>query len=186
MKIVDIFVHLEMSLLAVQYDEYDCDELTRLMDRWNNVEEIRTFFIENQQFITNGFFGTMSINEAVDITMSEAEYIENILLTKAENGADDKQESLQTIFKPLNDNEYKTRSLQKSKLKGQEKKSWLRIYAIKIGANTFVITGGGIKLTHKMKDSVDLDNELQKIELTKNHLKELGVFDENDYELLEL
>jgi hypothetical protein len=186
MKIVDIFVHLEMSLLAVQYDEHDCDELTRLMSRWNNIYEIREFFKENQQFITNGFFGTISINEAVEITINEAEYIENILLTKAENGTDDKQESLQTIFKPLDDNEYKTSLLQKSKLKGQEKKSWLRIYAIKIGPNTFVITGGGIKLTHKMKDSVDLKDELNKIEITKNHLKKLGVFDENDYELLEL
>lgn len=37
-----------------------------------------------------------------------------------------------------------------------------------------------------MKDSIDLKDELKKIELTKDYLRKLEVFDENDYELLEL
>ena len=74
---------------------------------------------------------------------------------------------------------------QKTKVKGQHKKSWLRIYAIRIAPNLFVIAGGGIKLTHKMEDSEHLKIELTKLEITKNYLKSVGLLDENDYELLE-
>lgn len=66
MKIVNIFVHVDKSLLAVQYDNEDCDELTRLINRWTDPEELRDFFKANQKFITDGFFGTISVNDAVE------------------------------------------------------------------------------------------------------------------------
>ena len=93
---------------------------------------------------------------------------------------------MQTIFKPLFNNETTIPSLQKTKLKGIKRNSWLRIYAIRIAANTFVISGGGIKLTHLMEESRDLKLEFQKLEITKNLLREKGILDEDDYELLEI
>ena len=186
MKIVNIFEHSKASLYAVQFEGQDEDELTRLLNRWYDVEEIRNFFKTNQSYITNGFFGTLSINEAVEITLKDADYIDETLFSIAAKGKNDKHNTLQTIFKALNDNEFKIVEHQKTKLKGQAKKSWLRIYAIRIGPNTFVISGGGIKLTKEMKDSSDLKDELQKLELTKNYLIEIGVFDENDYEYMEI
>lgn len=98
----------------------------------------------------------------------------------------DPSNTLQRLFKPLNDEETSIPALQESKLKGSFNRSWLRIYAIRIGPNLFVITGGGIKLTHKMEQSLPLKEELLKLETTKEYLKELGIWDEDDYEFLEL
>jgi len=186
MKITNIFVIIKESLLAVEFDGYEGDELSRLMDCWSDVEYLRTFFIENQKLLTNGFYGNVTINQAVEITLHDAERLENILLDTAKKGKTDAPNTLQNLFKPLNNNEYKISLHQKSKLKGSARKSWLRIYAIRIGPNMFVISGGGIKLTHRIEDSENLKPELLKLEATKKYLLEMGVLDEEDYELLEI
>jgi len=186
MKIVDIFVIIDESLLSVKYDGTESDEFSHLMNCWRDIEYLRTFFKTNQKYLTNGFFGTLTIDKAIQITLGEAEILERILLEKAEQGKESAVNNLQTIFKALDDNEYSMSELQKNKLKGNLRKSWLRIYAIRIGPNMFVISGGGIKLTPKMEDSEHLKLELHKLEITKNYLKNLGILDENDYELLEI
>ena len=48
--------------------------------------------------------------------------------------------------------------------------SWLRIYAIKLEPGCYIITGGAIKLTHKMGDREHTLNELSKMEQVRNFL----------------
>ena len=59
----------------------------------------------------------------------------------------------------------------------------LRLYAIKIDEDTFVITGGAIKLPlhHLMDDREHTRIELQKLKSAKSYLKENGVFDEESF-----
>lgn len=54
--------------------------------------------------------------------------------------------------------------------------SWLRIYAIRVDVNLFVISGGAIKLTPTMNETDHLILELDKLEITKQYLLD----DEND------
>ena len=186
MKIETIFAVVEESMLSVKLNGNERDELADLFESWNDIEYLRTFFKENQKYLVNGFWGNISVNEAVQITLEDAENLEDVLKRTAQLGKNDVSKTLQTIFKALNDEEVSIPDLQKSKLKGNAKKSWLRIYAIRIGPNTFVVSGGGIKLTHKMKESEHLLIELQKLEATREYLKEMGILDENDYEYLEI
>lgn len=60
------------------------------------------------------------------------------------------------------------------------------MYAIRIAANCFVISGGAIKLTQQMAEREHTANELRKIERTKDYLIDEGLFDENDFDILEL
>ncbi|NLA24310.1 MAG: hypothetical protein GX879_05015, partial [Bacteroidales bacterium] len=61
----------------------------------------------------------------------------------------------------------------------------LRYYAIKIDDNCFLITGGAIKMSQKMQEHPDTNNELKKLNKAKEYFKEIGVFDaESFYELL--
>lgn len=60
----------------------------------------------------------------------------------------------------------------------KNKPSWLRIYAIKLDSNVYVVTGGAIKLTQKM-DRPHLMAELKKQERCKKWLKEQGVYDQD-------
>lgn len=69
--------------------------------------------------------------------------------------------------------------------KGKIKKNRLRFYAIKLDANCFVITGGAIKMSQKMQDHPDTNNELIKLKKARAYLNINGVFDEDSfYELL--
>ena len=62
--------------------------------------------------------------------------------------------------------------------------SWLRIYAIKIEAGVYLITGGAIKLTATMSERSHTLAELAKMEHVRNYLIDNGVYDLdgfNDY-----
>ena len=69
--------------------------------------------------------------------------------------------------------------MQKGKI--EEYKNTLRIYAIKIDENCFLITGGAIKMSQKMQDHPDSNNELSKINKAKEYLKDNDVVDEDSF-----
>ena len=80
-----------------------------------------------------------------------------MMLQSQEN--DSGLERLQDLFEPLHKRENEDYSLLKSKAKN----SWLRLYAIRIEENLYVITGGSIKLTKSMQDRTHTNLELKKI-----------------------
>jgi hypothetical protein len=86
-------------------------------------------------------------------------------------GKIDKSEALSSFFKPLHNSTTKIEPFEKNKAKGINTPSWLRIYAIRLDHNLFVISGGGIKLTKTMQESGHLLLELQKMELVKEYLQ---------------
>ena len=59
--------------------------------------------------------------------------------------------------------------------------SWLRVYAIRIEKNVFVITGGAIKLTHTMQDRAHTQEELSKLNQCRQYLLDNGVFDSDSF-----
>lgn len=71
-------------------------------------------------------------------------------------------------------------------LLGKEKgkphrRSWLRLYAIKLSAGIYIITGGAIKLTRTMQDRQHTLIELEKMEKVRNFLLDEKVFDEDSF-----
>ena len=85
--------------------------------------------------------------------------------------------NLDEFFKPLNNREYSI--LELSKRKGR--KNFLRIYAIRIEANCYVITGGAIKFTQFMNDRPHTMNEWNKITKCSDYLKSKGIFDVDSF-----
>lgn len=79
---------------------------------------------------------------------------------------------MEEFFKPLDNQEYHIVEL--SKQKGR--KNYLRLFAIKIDNNCFVITGGTIKFHHLNKDRPHTKKEMQKIDRCRDYLKDNGVF----------
>lgn len=64
---------------------------------------------------------------------------------------------------------------------GNKSPSLLRLYAIKMNNNTYLITGGGIKLADTILNSPDLKNHvLQNINYVKSRLKANGIIDSED------
>ncbi len=64
---------------------------------------------------------------------------------------------------------------------GKEKPSLLRIYAIKLEKNVYLITGGGIKLADTIQNSPGLkDHVLQNIDRVITWLKQQGIAEGSD------
>ena len=55
--------------------------------------------------------------------------------------------------------------------------SWLRLYGLRVDEGVYVITGGAIKLTHRMAERVHTNMELLKLEKGRNFLMKENVFD---------
>lgn len=118
----------------------------------------------------NGIWGKITIEDAILITRKEAIRLENELLEIAESGKTNRYETLSTLFKPLHDRTTRIEEFEFNKTKGDNRRSWLRIYAIRIDSNLFVISGGAIKLTKTMNEREHLLKELEKLEITKQFL----------------
>jgi len=195
---------VENSLYAIRYDsieedefennEFDedkskKDEFRRLFKNWSDPEYLDAFFDKHKLDLQKDFYSFISIDDAINRTIDEADTLEQQLIEIAETGKTERLDTLQTLFKPLNKKDeelYPIPDYQKSKVYGELRKSWLRIYAIRLNSNEFVVTGGAIKLTKTMNDREHLKKELEKLHLVKQFLISKGIDEENISEFLEL
>ena len=167
MIIIDTFVP---CLFAFKYSDDLADELERVFDEWEDPMFLNEFFEENQSEIS------ISIEEAIIKVKSEAVFLRKKLLDLA-NSTPNK---LNELFKNLNNNEYTLKELAQQKARNR----WLRLYAIKIDKDTYVITGGAIKFDnqHLMQHNPYTNKELIKINNCRDYLKEQGVYDADSFQ----
>lgn len=172
MKLMRIFVPEDVSspdgLYSIQYDQKACGEYDCVMSTWHDKEALFTFFNSNIVDLENGFWGDITIGNAIRSTTDDAEKFEKTL----SHYCRDSRYELQHIFQPLYNNEYRLISLQKSK--GKIRRSWLRLYALRLDSNCFILTGGAIKLTSNMQPA-HLQEELRKLERTKRFLQSKNI-----------
>ena len=164
MKIVAIFAE---KLYACQYDKETLNEYARLMNLWTDVVYLRQY--ASQNYIADKW-------NFITEVMQDAKFIDNLIEEIIRDRA-----QLESFFRPLNDIETGVKIL--SFQKGKRYK--LRVYAVKLDKNLFLITGGAIKLVHKMKEHLDTQIEKDKLEQVKIYLKNNFVFDgDSFYELI--
>lgn len=166
MKIFSIFAE---RLFAFQYENEELNELRRILREWNDSIYLFEFIKQNKSDIPKTISGMKIVNQLI----VDANEIDNTLIDISKNP----NRKLEEFFKPLNNQEYQFVSL--SKQKGR--KNYLRLYAIKIDDNCFVITGGAIKFHHLMKDRPHTQRELSKLDRCREFLKENGIIDSDSF-----
>lgn len=185
MEIVNIFEVVEGSLYSVLFlaesnavDDNDAiipveqlHEFRRLFNLWNDPIRLREFFEVHEKDLNEDYWDGITIDEAIEKTRTEAKKLEASLLECAETGKTKKFETLSTLFKPLSYGKFE-KKFEKDKVKVDGKKTWLRLYAIRIDTNFFVVCGGAIKLRETLNDRKYLLKELEKIEITCDYLKD--------------
>lgn len=190
MKIVPIFVqeNKREGLFSIHLKDELEDEVTKCFEHWLlNPQYLYDFFTLHQNDLNNGYYGkTISIQEAINYTRNEADHLFKKLEHLAISGTNKGSDNLSLAFQPLRDFDYTSGILQQVKAKTKVQKKWLRIYAIKIGPNTFVVTGGAIKLVGAMNERTHLLKEKQKLEDIKDYLREEGILDQDDFEVYEI
>jgi len=171
---MEIILFFAEKLYAIHFEDESDNEWQKLNEAWTDVELLEAFFEEHRYDL--GYFGRISVVEAVIETLDDAddlfEYIQEL--------ANDRG-GLDHAFKNLDNNEYRAIELSKKKAKGLRRKSWLRIYAIKIDTDIFLITGGAIKLTNRMEEREHTKRELAKLQQCKSFLEENGIVDEDTF-----
>lgn len=171
------FTHKELQRFNEASDEdvTELHEIERIFSRWTDVLYLRSFFKEYAEDLL--YFG-ISIEAAILQTIEEAFRLEKILLEVHPS-----HPNLENLFRNLDDRKVAPQILEKQKAK----RIWLRLYALRIDSDQYVITGGAIKLTKEMKDRDNTRTQLLKLELCRQYLVEEGVFDKDSFiEFLEL
>ncbi len=166
MKIINTFV---LGLTAFKF--HSKDELERNLDLWTDEKYLYEYFEKNKSKLA--YFKVKSVKEAVTKTIRQARLIQEKLFEYVQ----DQSKNLDELFQNLDDNEYHETLLSKQK----SKQFWLRLYAIKIESNHYVITGGAIKLVHKMRQNELTRTEKQTIEKCRNYLLENDVYDADSF-----
>lgn len=169
MKIVRIF---GQKLFAFKFGEKS-NEFERLFDYWSDIEQLEVFFENNKHDLDSPFWGSISVEDAIFKTTQEAQQLED-KLRELSKQIKTTNEGLETLFQPLDDRQMQIQHLFN---KSKARKSWLRVYALRIEKDVYVITGGAIKLTHKMKERGHTLEELRKIERCRNYLIQEGLID---------
>lgn len=166
MKIVRIFAG---QLFAFHFNGEKMNELRRLLTLWNDTTYLYKFVTENKSDVSKD----VTIGSLVFQLNKNANEIDDTL----NEISSDPERSLEEFFKPLDNQEIYIVKL--SKQKGR--KNYLRLFAIKIDTNCFVITGGAIKFHHLNKDRPHTQKEMQKIDSCRNYLIDNNVFDTDSF-----
>lgn len=172
-RIIEGYNHL----WAVKAQDKDADELTILFRNWTNGEYLLDFFMANFDDL-NKHFRIERIDQAVNDTFEDADALQELILEFPFT------ERLDNVFKPLDITDSCARELSREKARNWHRRnhaSWLRIYAIRLEPNVYIVTGGAIKLTRTMQEREHTSLELQKLNRCKEYLRANGVFDQDSF-----
>lgn len=176
MKFVRIIPQYD-HLWAVKSPDEEADELTLLFRKWNNAEYLLAFFMANFEDLKE-FFKIERLDQAVEDTFEDADALEELVLDFPYT------EHLDELFKPLDITDTRMSELTREKARNWDRDrhaSWLRIYAIRLEPNVYVVTGGAIKLSRAMQEREHTAIELDKLNRCKAYLKGNGVFDQGSF-----
>lgn len=153
------------------------NELALLFDTWNDMEYLMQFFIDNFSDLKDRFH-IERISDAIEDTLDDAEQLERLILDIPFT------DNLDELFKPLGTMDMSVRELAREKARNWDRSghaSWLRIYAIRLEENVFVITGGAIKLTRTMQERPHTKEQLDKLNSCRQFSISNGVFDADSF-----
>ena len=164
-------------LWSVKYPEKEADELTMLFRNWSNGNYLLDFFLSNMEDLKN-FFHVQRISEAIKDTVEDAQVLQKLILDFPYT------EHLDGLFHPLSLSDNRVTEMTREKARNWNRDrhaSWLRIYAIRVQEEVFVVTGGAIKLTPAMQDRPHTQEELEKLNQCREFLKSNGVIDQDSF-----
>jgi hypothetical protein len=146
------------------------NEFEKSIVKWEDPIWLHPFFMHYREDLTS-FDRSMSVQDAMNQVEEESYALQNEL-EKFSKGATEKE--IEVLFQPLENTEKDLRryELQKLKAKGAERKGLIRLYALKYD-ESYVITGGTIKLTRFLDERPHTKLELYKLDAAKKFLESL-------------
>lgn len=169
-------------IYSIHYDDAETNEFDRLFQQWNDMGYVIQFFSTYQEFLKSPIWQSISEPEdAANQVLQEAADLEDLFDELFDNTIKGEEMDFDSHFHYL-EGKYKY-EIERPPMKsyGTNRPSLLRIYAIKMNSNTYLITGGGIKLAERIQDSPDLkDHVFNNIDRVRQFLTANGIIDSED------
>lgn len=160
-------------LWAVRFNKDNENALQKVLSQWQDAEWLADFFMQNMDDLIS-YFRITNIEDAIYQTMEDRDEMACIIMDISPDA------NLDHFFRPLDNNRISEMLLGKEKCR-PSRRSWLRLYAIKLSMGIYIITGGAIKLTRTMQEREHTLQELEKMEKVRNFLIQERVFDEDSF-----
>ena len=181
MEIIDIFTskHTKKGLHSIKFDDEELCEFDRLFEQWGSAQYVRKYLKQNLSYLQSGFYGDITLEQAITEVMQEVFDIRMKLYQLSKGKKSEIGNRLEEIFQPLSVADARDQELRREKLK-LKGKSKVRIYAIRVTPDIYIVTGGAIKLVESMQDHDDTTEELRKINRVKNWLRNENIIIQDD------
>ena len=177
MGISEIFPH---HLYSFHYDGQEENEFRRLFSEWNDIDYLLSFFRQHISFLDKDIWSEFE-NEPENAAKSviiDANKLEPYIQELEENTKNGKKPDFDSFFQPFDGKYTYVIELVPMKAYGMNKHTFLRLYAIKLDDNCYLIIYGGLKLGRSVQDSPILkDNVIKKIDWALYYLKQEGIYD---------
>lgn len=180
MEIIEIYPN---HLFSIKNDGEKLNEYQNIFKRLSDKDAVLDFFRKNDSYLKNEFWGKYGLtpeNAAASVIedVYELEHYIGKLCGHSQCGVNP---DLDDYFKCL-DGQYACEwEYVPMKGYGSYSPSFVRIYALKIQPNVYVVVYGGLKLAKKIQDSPVLkDNVMRRIDAARHFLRDIGVYDGDD------
>lgn len=183
MELIPIFVDDDSGegLYSIKFPHENECEYDRVMGNWSDTEFISRYLLDNVSYLAAPYFKDKTIDQLINRIGKEVLEIDDLLQLYSDEGFHRSGRNLQGLFRPLDDMEYIIPVYQLTKTTALSHGfKMTRIYAIRIGPNSYVVTGGAIKLVEKMKDHPDTRRERDKMPRVVAFLKNAQIMIEQD------
>lgn len=159
-------------LWATVFDGENTNVFDSTFEKWFDVTWLKEFFASNIADLAS-FFHITSIDQAVFDTLDDAIELHCLILDLSPDT------DLDSFFRPLENWRINEMVLSREKAKGYHNAhpSWLRLYAIRLSSNRYIITGGAIKLSATMEERSHTIFELQRQNQVRDFLLSEGIYD---------
>lgn len=183
MEIVEIY---KDRLYSIQFDEETLNEFHRVFREWHDIDYLVRFFSENERYVDTSFWKAAGLDAQIpensaQRVINEANELEAYIKKLIGNMENGREPDFDTYFHFL-EGKYKCLwSFEPMKSYGTGNPSLLRLYAIKLDSNCYLIVYGGIKLGDTIQNSPVLkENVFKKIDNVLSFLKANGITDGED------
>jgi hypothetical protein len=180
---VEIVEIIPPYLYSVKYDDEQLDEYHRMFRDWHEVGYLAEFFRLNadylQQPFWKGYFAEPE--DAAKDVIVDATALERHLNQLAENADNGETPDFESYFHPLDGKYVYEWRLIPMKGYGMGKPTFIRLYAIRLEANCFLLVYGGLKLADTIQNSPVLNKEVfKRIDQTLAYMKREGITEQED------
>lgn len=149
------------SLFSFKYDNLFNSEYNKKLFHWQDNEYIYEMGLSNGIEI-----------EDIDQFFEEIFYDREYLISRMTSCVEAK--CLYDIFTNLHTKGIEIAKFEESKgkffINSKKRLSKLRLYALRLEASSYIVTGGAIKFSQKMQDNVNTSTELERIKICRNFL----------------